>query len=233
LKRIFSFKKKLELKMQYFVAILSLLVLMQISSVEAQTLKKRSSFISGLVGAAQVSNSGSSNRAGSVALTFGGSFGFPITKNLYIYTRGSYSSKSNFQSYYNTSYLTTQFQLSDQFVEVNSSFNQLLLNAGLLYTFELYKDLTLGVSGGVSFAVINQEAQLIGGHVISSIDNEAIWGYFGGLMIEKGWEETNVTTFAEAQYNYAQSDAPYHASALNAVNITFGVRYYMNRRGFN
>jgi hypothetical protein len=196
--------------MKFFTTLLLLFVLLQFASIEAQTLKKKSSFISGLVGAAQVSNSG----------------------NLYIYTRGSYSSKSNFQSYYNTSYLTTQFQLSDQFVEVNSSFNQLLLNAGLLYTFNLSKEFSLGVSGGVSFAVVNQEAQLIGGHVLSSIDNEAIWGYFGGLMVEKAWEETNVTTFAEAQYNFAQSDAPYHASALNAVNFTFGVRYYIDRRGF-
>jgi hypothetical protein len=218
--------------MKCFTILILLLVLLQFTDVEAQGINKKSSFISGLVGAAQVSNS-STSREGSVALTFGGSFGFPITKNLYIYTRGSYSSKSNFQSYYNTAHLTTQFQLSDQFVEVNSSFNQLLLNAGLLYTFYLSKEFSLGVSGGISFAVVNQEAQLIGGHVISSIDNEAIWGYFGGLMIEKGWEETNVTTFAEAQYNYAQSDAPYHTSALNAVNFTFGVRYYLNRRGFN
>jgi len=217
--------------MKFFTNLLLLFVLLQFASVEAQTLKKKSSFISGLVGAAQVSNSGNS-RTGSVALTFGGSYGFPITKNLYIYTRGSYSSKSNFQSYYNTSYLTTQFQLSDQFVEANSSFNQLLLNAGLLYTFNVSKEFSLGVSGGVSFAVVNQEAQLIGGHVLSSIDNEAIWGYFGGLMVEKAWEETNVTTFAEAQYNFAQSDAPYHASALNTVNFTFGVRYYIDRRSF-
>ena len=195
-------------------------------------LNKKSSFISGLIGAAQVSNS-STGQESPTAFTFGGSFGFPITKNLYIYTRGSYSSKSNFQSYYNTSYLSSQFQLSDQFVEVNSSFSQLLLNAGLLYNFYLSKEFTLGISGGMTFSIVNQEAQLIGGHVISSIDNEAIWGYFGGLMIEKGWEDTNVTTYAEAQYNFAESTAPYHARALNAANFTFGVRYYMNRRSFN
>jgi hypothetical protein len=218
--------------MKNFTNLILILVLFQFTDLSAQKLSKKSSFISGLVGAAQMGNS-SNGRQSDVALTFGGSFGFPITKNLYIYTRGSYSSKSNFQSFYNTSYLTSQFQLSDQFVEVNSSFNQLLLNAGLLYNFYLSKEFTLGVSGGVSFAVVNQEAQLIGGHVISSIDNEAIWGYFAGLMIEKVWEWNNVTTYAEAQYNFARSGAPYHASALNAANFTFGVRYYMSRRSFN
>jgi hypothetical protein len=218
--------------MKNFTTLVLILGLLQFTDIDAQKLSKKSSFISGLVGAAQVGNS-SNGRESGVALTFGGSFGFPITKNLYFYTRGSYSSKSNFQSFYNTSYLTSQFQLSDQFVEVNSSFNQLLLNVGLLYSFYLSKEFTLGISGGVTFAVVNQEAQLIGGHVISSIDNEAIWGYFGGLMIEKAWEESKVTTYAEAQYNFAQSSAPYHASALNAANFTFGVRYYMNRRDFN
>ena len=217
--------------MKIITIFIAFLVVIQFSDLSAQKLNKKSPFISGLVGAAQVGGSSSRQESG-VALTFGGSFGFPITKNLYVYTRGSYSSKSNFQSYYNTAYLTSQFQLSDQFVEANSSFNKLLLNAGLLYNFFLSKEFTLGISGGVTFAVVNQEAQLIGGHVLSSIDNEAIWGYFGGLMVEKGWEDSNVTTYAEAQYNYARSSAPYHASALNAANFTFGVRYYMDRRGF-
>jgi hypothetical protein len=188
-------------------------------------------FVSGLVGAAQVNNSRINTRE-SVAITFGGSFGIPVTNNLFIYARSSYSSKSNFQSYYNSSYLTSQINFSDEFVKVNSSFSLLLLNGGLLYNFPLYKDLLLGISAGVSFAVINQEANLIGGHIVSNIDNENIWGYFGGLSLEKSWGEENITTFAELQYNYANSDAYYIASALNAVNFTFGIRYYLSGRSF-
>ena len=218
--------------MKIFTTLVLVLVALQVTELDAQRLHKKSAFISGLMGAAQI-NSSSSGQESPVAFTFGGSFGFPITKNLYIYTRGAYSSKSNFQSYYNSSYLTSQFQLSDQFVEANSSFSQLLINGGLLYNFYLSDEFTIGISGGMTFSIVNQEAQLIGGHVISSIDNESIWGYFGGLMLEKGWKDSNVTTYAEAQYNFAQSNAPYHATALNAANFTFGVRYYMNRRGLN
>jgi hypothetical protein len=96
----------------------------------------------------------------------------------------------------------------------------------------LSDEFTLGINGGVTFSVINQEARLLGGHVISSIDNESIWGYFGGIIVEKSWEDKNVTTFIEAQYNYAQSDASYYPSALNATNFTFGVRYYMSGKSF-
>ena len=203
--------------MRIFALLLTFFVLISVCDISAQKMSKKSAFISGLVGAAQISNS---------------SNGFPLTKNLDLYTRGSYTTKSNFQSYYNTSYLSGQYQISDQFTKVTSSFSQLLFNGGLLYSFNLSDEFALGVSGGVTYSVVNQEAKLFGGHVVSSVDNETIWGYFGGMMIEKSWDESNASTFIEAQYNYAASDAPYHANALNNLNFTFGVRYYLSGRSF-
>ena len=117
-------------------------------------------------------------------------------------------------------------------MEANSSFSQLLLNGGLLYNFYLSDEFTIGINGGVTFSILNQEAVLIGGQVISSVSNEAIWGYFGGIILEKGLEDSNASIFAEAQYNYAVSDAPYRASALNAMNFAFGARYYLSGRRF-
>ncbi len=217
--------------MKTITLLLTFFVLFSVCDLSAQKFRKKSAFISGLIGGAQISNS-SNGGENPVAISFGGSFGYPITKNLFLYTRGSFTSKSNFQSFYNTSYLLSQIQFSDQFVEVNSSFSQLLFNGGLLYSFNLSDEFALGVSGGVTYAVINQEAKLLGGHVVSSVDNESIWGYFGGVMVEKYWEDKNITTFIEAQYNYAQSDAQFHATALNSMNFTFGVRYYLSRRSF-
>jgi hypothetical protein len=183
-------------------------------------------FISGLVGAAKVNLSGN-NGNNPLSFAFGGSFGIPIVKNLFLYTRTSYSSLSNFQSYYNTSHLNNHFQISNEFTEVNSSFSQLLINGGLLYNFILSKEFLLGINGGVSFMVINQEAKLRTGTVISSVDNENIWGAFGGIIVEKTWEESDFSTFFEAQYNYAKSDALYRTNALSTMNYTFGVRYYL------
>jgi hypothetical protein len=106
----------------------------------------------------------------------------------------------------------------------------LLLNGGLLYNFILSEEFRLGLNGGVSFMVINQEARLRTGTVISSIDNENIWGAFGGIIVEKTWDDSDFSTFFEAQYNYAKSDALYRTSALSAMNYTFGVRYYLAGR---
>ena len=88
-----------------------------------------SAFISGMIGTAKISLSGNGEQNPS-ALAFGGSFGIPIIKNLYLYTRSSYTSKSNFQSFYNTAYLNSSLSLTEEFVLANSSFSQLLIKTG-------------------------------------------------------------------------------------------------------
>lgn len=148
-------------------------VLLSTSLFSQSKIQETSVFVSGIIGAAKVNLSGSDDQ-NPLALAFGGSIGIPIVKNLYLYARTSYTSQSNFQSFYNSSYLNGNFQLSDEFTEVNSSFTQLLLNGGLLYNFIITEDVKLGLNGGVSFIVLNQEAKLRSGHVISSIDNENI-----------------------------------------------------------
>ena len=188
-----------------------------------------SAFISGMVGTAKVSLSGNGQQ-NPTALAFGGSFGIPITKNLYLYTRSSYTSKSNFQSFYNTAFLNSSLSLTEEFVQANSSFSQLLINGGLLYNIRISEEFVLGVNGGLTFMVLNQEAKLRTGQIVSSIDNENIWGAFTGVIVEKSWEDSDVTTFFEAQYNYAESDALYRSDALNVMNYTFGIRYYLSGR---
>jgi hypothetical protein len=198
----------------------------------AQTCPQHNSmFLGGMAGVATVNLSGNDGQ-NPVSLAFGGSIGIPVPliKNLFLYARTSYISQSNFQSFYNSSYLNTNIQLSEDFVEVNSSFSQLILNGGLLYNFLVTDDFVLGANGGLTFMVVNQEARLRTGRVISSVDNENIWGAFGGLVAEKRWDDSNFSTFAEAQYNYAQSDAEYRPGAFSAMNYTFGVRYYLSGR---
>jgi len=213
--------------------LLSLVIIFCINAfLFAQSNKHNNSvFIGGMAGAAKLSFGGTDGQ-NPLSFVVGGSIGIPIpiVKNLYLYARTSYSSQSNFQSYYNTAYLNYAVQLSDKFVEVNSSFTQLILNGGLLYNFLVTDDFVLGVNGGLTFMVVNQEAKLRTGTVISSVDNENIWGAFGGLIGEKRWDESNFSTFVEVQYNYAKSDAVYRPGSLSAMNYTFGVRYYLAGR---
>lgn len=212
--------------------LLLVLLLFSLTSVFAQMrIKSNSPFIQGMAGVAKTNFSGNDGQ-NPLAFAFGGSFGIPVPfiKNLFLYARTSYTSQSNFQSFYNSTYITNNVQLSEGIAEVNSSFTQLILNGGLLYNFIVSEEFVLGINGGLTFMVVNQEARLRTGRVISSIDNERIWGAFGGLIAEKRWEDSNFSTFAEAQYNYAESDAFYRPDALSAMNYTFGVRYYFAQK---
>lgn len=213
--------------MRKTVYFFSIVLLFSVTN-SGQIIKNDSPFLGGMAGAL---NSGRNDykERNTISFVFGGSIGIPVTfvKNLFLYARTSYSSHSNFQSYYNTSFMNNALQLSDDFVEVNSSFSQLIINGGLLYNFLITDEIVLGITGGLTFMVVNQEARLRTGRVISSVDNENIWGAFGGIIAEKRWDESNFSTFAEAQYNYAESDAVYRPGALSAMNYTFGVRYYL------
>ncbi len=214
--------------MKIFLLILILTISVNILVSAQSYLKYNSVFLGGMAGVASINLSGSDEQS-PLTLAFGGSVGVPVpfVKNLFLYARTSYITYSNFQSFYNTNYLNSNIQLSDEFVEVNSSFSQLILNGGLLYNFFVTNDLVLGLNGGMTFMVVNQEAKLRTGKVISSVENENIWGVFGGIVAEKRWDDSNFSTFAEAQYNYAESDAVYRPGALSAMNYTFGVRYYL------
>ena len=212
--------------------LLLVLLLFSLTSVFAQMrIKSNSPFIQGMAGVAKTNFSGNDGQ-NPLAFAFGGSFGIPVPfiKNLFLYARTSYTSQSNFQSFYNSTYITNNVQLSEGIAEVNSSFTQLILNGGLLFNFIVSEEFVLGINGGLTFMVVNQEARLRTGRVISSIDNERIWGAFGGLIAEKRWEDSNFSTFAEAQYNYAESDAFYRPDALSTMNYTFGVRYYFAQK---
>lgn len=218
--------------MKKIIVVLFSLLLFITEAMNAQPyLKNSSPFLGGMAGALTMNQSDSRGQNG-LSFVFGGSIGIPvpIVKNLFLYARTSYSSYSNFQSFYNTAYLNNVVQLSDEFVEVNSSFSQLILNGGLLYNFLVTDEFVLGINGGLTFMVVNQEARLRTGRVISSVDNENIWGAFGGIIAEKRWDDSDFSTFVEAQYNYAESDAVYRPGALSAMNYTFGVRYYLAGR---
>jgi len=192
---------------------------------------ENSVFLGGMAGAAKLNFSGNEGQ-NPLSFVVGGSIGIPlpVVKNLYLYARTAYTSQSNFQSFYNTSYLNYSVQFSNEFVEVNSTFTQLILNGGLLYNFLVTDEYTLGINGGLTFMVVNQEARLRTGVVISSVENENIWGAFGGLIGEKRWDDSNFSTFLEVQYNYAESDAVYRPGSLSAMNYTFGARYYLSGR---
>lgn len=206
-----------------------IILFLSCSIVFGQGNETRSVFISGLVGSAQIGTNDLSNET-EYALSFGGSFGIPVTKNISLYTRISYASRSGFNSYMNRSGISGNVQLTNQLVQVTSSFSQLLMNAGLLYSITLSDEFNLGITGGVSYSIVNSETELPTGLYITNYDNEGIYGYYGGILLEKSFPDSDFSTFAEAIYNYARSDAIYTSKTFSGMNFMIGVRYYLAER---
>lgn len=198
-------------------------------TVSGQLKENNSVFISGLLGSAQIGTN-SLNNDTQYALSFGGSFGIPVTKSISFYTRISYASRSGFNSYMNGTEIGGNLQLTNQLVQVTSSFSQLLMNAGLLYSINLSDEFNIGITGGVSYSIVNSETELPAGLYITNYDDEGIFGYYGGLFVEKSLPESDFSTFAEAIYNYARSDAVYTRKTFSGMNFMIGIRYYLAER---
>lgn len=205
------------------------ILIISFSQLNAQDVRKESMFISGMVGSF---SSGAPSNAieGTKNAAFGAGFGFRLFSDVFFYSRVMYQLKSDFTAYDQVQFLDQDLQVVDELQQVNASFSQLVMNTGLQYNIYLYSDLTLGVNGGVTYSIVNQEAFGLGGQAINSLNNEGVFGYFGGASLEKRFEERDLAAFVEVQYNNAANNAINFRNRLSGVNFTVGGRYYFSDR---
>ena len=184
-------------------------------------------FFSGSFGA----NEGPHNQirqrnAPSIVLSTG--FGLPLINKFYLYTKLSYVSRANYQAeeYYN--FVDADLNTVRQLVRADASFNQLIFNGGLQYNIYITDDLTLGINSGLTYVLVNQQATLPDGTVMQRLDDVGVLGTFGGLSLEKRFEDGNFSLFGEAQYNYAKKNIVYFRDKFSGMNFTIGGRFYLN-----
>jgi hypothetical protein len=109
---------------------------------------------------------------------------------------------------------------------VNASVGQLVVNGGLQYNIILSKELTIGLLGGITYTLVDQEARLFSGELIQRIDYQSFYGYFGGASVEKSFKNSDFSMFAEAIYNYIDDKSVYFRNVFSGMNFTIGGRYY-------
>ncbi len=193
----------------------------------AQLKEMKSPYFAGMLGTSTVTfgeHDRSQNPAGS---TFGAGFGFPVSKQLSIFSQLMYLSQSDFTAYEVLNYSRNGVSINNELTELNASFSQLIYNLGLEYNFFLSEQFKLGINGGFSYSLINQEASLPSGQLISKLNNDGVFGYFGGANLEKGFTDSNFSLFIEAQYNYANKDAVFYRTKFSGMNYMFGIKYYL------
>jgi hypothetical protein len=184
-------------------------------------------FISGSLGASVGGGSANpylKNSGTSVLLST--SFGVPLFDRFMFYSRFTYQLKSGYTANENIS--GSGITTINQLTEVNGTFSQLIFNGGLQYNIYLAEDITMGVNGGLTYALVNHKASLPNGTVLQKLDNEGIFGAFTGVSLEKSFEDSNVSLFGEAQYNYAKKDVVYFRDKFSGANFTVGGRFYLN-----
>jgi hypothetical protein len=213
--------------MRNLLVILSI-ALMYFSNCEviAQNNFNRGFYFSGVVGSYQSGKSESRN--GLSTISFGAGFGVPVYKNIYFYNKIIFHSKSNFSAYGN-SFTNHQVTGLQEIERVNASFSQIIYNGGLQYDIQFSEEIIAGFNGGLTYSILSHEVFALSGAQIQKIDNEGLFGYFGGMYIEKRFDDRDLSIIAEAQYLYFNSDIIQFTRSLSGVNYSFGFKYYFTK----
>ncbi len=147
--------------------------------------------------------------------------GIPVTNHLYFYNRISYTSKSDFAAY-------AQVEPVNELIEATASFSQLIYNSGFRYGIFLKEDWTLAFSLGFTYSLVNHQA-VLNGEELQKLDNQSLYGFFGGADIEHRLSDSNLSLFGEVQYNHIRSDNIYYRDKFSGTNLTAGIRYYLQK----
>ncbi len=183
-------------------------------------------YFSGVVGSFQSGQSDSRN--GLTTISFGAGFGIPLFKNAYLYNKVSFHSKSDFRAYQN-SYIQHGLDVVHEIERVNASFSQIIYNGGLQYNIQFSDEIIVGLTGGLTYSIVSQEVFALSGAQLQNIDNEGLFGYFGGLSVEKRFDDSDLSVIGEAQYLYFDSDRVLFTRSLSGMNYSFGFKYYLTK----
>ncbi len=205
---------------------IKILILIFISISIAQEKQNDGIYLSGFLGAQSSSEGINRYYNGGSSLFFGAGLGIPIFSNISLVGRISYISKSDYDAFFDPRYIDQSLEITNNLASVNASISQLIFNGGIQYKIFLIEGINLGLLGGLTYGIIDHEAKLTNSFIVQQIDNEGMFGFFGGANIEKDFEDSDFTLYAEAIYNKINNDVIYFRDAFSGMNFTFGFRYY-------
>lgn len=203
---------------------MSSLLLLLTAYVPAQN----NAYVFGSMGGYSSGGNSNSSLRNAPAVVFSTGFGIPLYGAVSLYSRLSYIYKSHYTGREYHSFINSDLEIMNELVQTNASFSQLVINGGLQYNIHLSQEINMGISGGVTYAMVNHLAALPSGLVIQRLDNTGAFGVFSGASIEKFFKDSGVSIFGEAQYNYARKNVVYFRDKFSGMNFTVGGKYYLN-----
>lgn len=198
----------------------------------AQDINVKSAFVSVNVGGFLIANNGFEKVYDSkLGFAPGISLGLPLSTHMYLCGKATYFFKNGVPvvSTYSYSFQDSTWTKISERKEGTARFREWIFNAGLLYNFFLSKEYTLGINGGATLINLyeNRESANSGS---STLTGGGLLGYFGGAVLERNFENSPFTAFAEVQYNFSRNAIKAFVGDYGGLNLTAGVRYYFKKQ---
>lgn len=109
-------------------------------------------------------------------------------------------------------------------LDETAQFKQWIMDAGLQYGQPVLDNISLAFQGGAAYSVVSEEMNEAEGSS-SSHRGSGILGLFAGVGVERPFDRSSCSLFAEIQYNTSPSDVASPLSEYGGLNITLGIRY--------
>lgn len=204
-----------------------LLSLFIISSLYAQQTNPQSAFGSLNVGIYDIAqNQFDKTYNSNIGFLPGITVGLPILTQTYLYGKISYFTKNGVPE-------NNELELQNGNPVVipedrggTATFREWLFNAGLLYDFILSNNYTLGINGGIVFVSVNEEKNGPAGSYWAVTKGGGFLGLFGGVILERKFENSPFSLVGEVQYNLSRSGIISGLGNDGGLNINLGLRFY-------
>jgi hypothetical protein len=206
-------------------SMLSLLMLLSTTTLISQTTDNPSAFISANLGGFITAYEGFSKVYDSnIGFAFGAGLGLPLTNRLYIYGKATYFAKKGVPVVSTYNFQNGNLVSITETKDGSASYKQWIFNGGLQYNLALSNEFNLGINGGITYTRITEEKK--SSNVSSSLNTSGVLGFFGGVGIEKKFQESPFAVFAESQYNYSRKDIIAAVGNYGGLNMSLGLRYF-------
>jgi hypothetical protein len=201
------------------------------SSLYAQQTNLKSVFVSANIGVYDVANDQFGKVYNSNLVFMPGiTLGIPISTRIYFYNKLSYFSKdgvpvNNIYALQNGNWVLTSESKGG-----TAKFKEWLINSGLLYNLFLTDEYTFGINGGITFVSINEEKEGPSGSYSSTGKGGGLLGIFGGILLERNFDNSPFSIVGEVQYNFSRRDILSFVGNYGGFNINLGCRFYFSDR---
>jgi hypothetical protein len=108
----------------------------------------------------------------------------------------------------------------------SATFREWLFNAGLLYNFILSNNNTLGINGGIVLVSVNEQTNGPAGSYSVTTKGGGFLGLFGGVILERKFENSPFSVFGEVQYNLSRNGIISGLGNDGGLNMNLGLRFY-------